>query len=115
MGDKGRTCPAAADWCDEEQYLHLLELDRAGWAWEWLRRNPDYVEDEGREDSLQLSQEARTCPTILSGVPMGEASRWGLCFRRSAELLSRARADALGCQHRRIDCPGGRASSLTRG
>jgi hypothetical protein len=114
MADNGRIRPATADWCDEEQYLHLLELDRAGWAWEWLRRNPDYVEGEGREASMQLSQEARTRPTILSGVPMGDASRWGLCFCRSGELLSRTRAHALECQHRRIGCPGGRASGLTR-
>ena len=24
-------------------YGHLLDLDRAGWAWEWLRRNPDFI------------------------------------------------------------------------
>ena len=25
---------------------HLFELDRAGWAWEWLRRNPDFMSFE---------------------------------------------------------------------
>ena len=25
---------------------HLFELDRAGWAWEWLRRNPDFMSSE---------------------------------------------------------------------
>jgi hypothetical protein len=25
------------------RYTHLLDLDRAGWAWEWLRRNPDFI------------------------------------------------------------------------
>ena len=24
----------------------LFELDRAGWAWEWLRRNPDFMSFE---------------------------------------------------------------------
>ena len=24
-------------------YAHLLDLDRAGWAWEWLRRNPEFI------------------------------------------------------------------------
>lgn len=30
------------DWRDADQYGYLTGLDRAGWAWEWLRRNPDY-------------------------------------------------------------------------
>ena len=32
-----------ADCRDPENYKHLLELDRAGWAWEWLKRNPDFI------------------------------------------------------------------------
>lgn len=31
------------DWRDRANYRDLLHLDRAGWAWKWLRRNPDYI------------------------------------------------------------------------
>ena len=24
-------------------YAYLRDLDRAGWAWEWLRRNPEFA------------------------------------------------------------------------
>jgi len=30
------------DWQDEAAYTRLRELDGAAWAWEFLRRNPDY-------------------------------------------------------------------------
>lgn len=59
-------------------YGHLLELDRAGWAWEWLRRNPDFA-------SVKLTNEARTS-TGRPGVIRLEAAsertllRWGLHY-----------------------------------
>ena len=58
-------------------YRHLLELDRAGWAWEWLRRNPDFAP----------AYSARTpcCENGKSIVVTADASRpdlmqWGLHF-----------------------------------
>lgn len=30
------------DWRCAKSYDYLRELDRPGWAWEWLRRNPEY-------------------------------------------------------------------------
>jgi len=35
------------DWRDRANYRDLLHLDRAGWAWKWLRRNPDYIARAG--------------------------------------------------------------------
>src|SRR5437762_8699302 len=32
-----------ANWRDPESYKHFLELDRQGWAWEWLKRNLDFL------------------------------------------------------------------------
>lgn len=58
-------------------YMHLLELDRAGWAWEWLCRNPNFVS----------AYSARTprCENGKSLVVTADASpsdlmRWGLHF-----------------------------------
>lgn len=31
-----------ADWRDESNYASLLQLERSGFAWEWLRRRNDY-------------------------------------------------------------------------
>lgn len=33
------------DWRRPDQYTYLQGMDRAGWAWEWLRRNSDYRRD----------------------------------------------------------------------
>lgn len=33
-------CPP--NWRSADDYADLRRLDRAGWAWEWMRRNPEY-------------------------------------------------------------------------
>jgi len=72
--------PAWPDWRDAEQYRHMLDLDRAGWAWEWLRRNPDYAEGEQNKPPGEPGRKALTHPEILSAPVSESASRWGLCF-----------------------------------
>ncbi|WP_419910315.1 transcriptional regulator domain-containing protein [Hoeflea sp.] len=37
-----------ADWRDGESYASLHGMDRTGWAWQWLRRNPDFAATSGR-------------------------------------------------------------------
>lgn len=66
-----------SDWAGTD-YAHLLELDRAGWAWEWLRRNPDFV-------PFQLANEAHTPAGHALVIQPGLASernlgRWGLHY-----------------------------------
>lgn len=66
-----------SDWAATD-YLHLLELDRAGWAWEWLRRNPDFASFE-----LGNGAHASSGPAIV--IQPGLASersllRWGLLY-----------------------------------
>ncbi len=56
----------------------LLELDRAGWAWEWLCRNPDFA-------SLKLATETRNAasrPVVIRPEAASECSllRWGLHY-----------------------------------
>jgi hypothetical protein len=73
--------PAWPDWRDAEQYRHMLDLDQAGWAWEWLRRNPDYVEERRRGALGALPDQALSYPDVLSQPMYSAALRWGLCFR----------------------------------
>ena len=59
-------------------YAHLLDLDRAGWAWEWLRRNPEFT-------SQQALAEWRLSTPCGLVVEPGEAwecqlLRWGLHY-----------------------------------
>lgn len=85
------------DWRNADDYRHLLDLDRAGWAWEWLRRNLEYEKEEGGNhgesgpDRKALTGPAMLCPS--SGVC---ARAWGLCFRRGSLLSRVASAAALG-------------------
>ena len=34
--------PPPLDWCDPQSYAYTRTLTRDAWAWEFLRRNPDY-------------------------------------------------------------------------
>jgi hypothetical protein len=58
-------------------YRHLLELDRAGWAWEWLRRNPNFVSaDSARRPCSEIGKSI-----VLTSDPSGsDLMRWGLHF-----------------------------------
>lgn len=57
---------------------HLFELDRAGWAWEWLRRNPDFM-------SLELTDEPHVEPghSLVARPALATQQRlmrWGLHY-----------------------------------
>ena len=60
-------------------YAHLLDLDRAGWAWEWLRRNPEFNEFRAvTEPNYSAScafvieaDEARECQSLRWGLHYG--------------------------------------------
>ena len=72
-----------ADWRRRESYRYTAALPRRGWAWEFLRRNPDY-----RRDAAALSTAAamEACDDGLTVLTAGAArralARWGLLFRR---------------------------------
>lgn len=38
----------SADWRDGDSYASLRGMDRTGWAWEWLRRDPGFTAAAGR-------------------------------------------------------------------
>ncbi len=92
------------NWRESATYKPLLKLDRAGWAWKWLRRNPDY--------NARMAGRAPNPPLVLpgSGVPVipatdgDDAADWGLRFRRGAQPPLRRGSDFLAG---RLGCLGG--------
>jgi len=88
-----------ADWRDPSSYQPLLKLDRVGWAWEWLRRNPEFVAAMPKS-SVQVATEPRV--VTLLDAPL--VARWGILFRwagrrllESIRLLIRARTRGRAC------------------
>jgi hypothetical protein len=68
------------DWRNAAAYRALLDIDRAGIAWEWLRRDPSYI---------AFSREHLPDAGLRSARGMfvrteANALRWGLHFRRAA-------------------------------
>jgi hypothetical protein len=60
------------DWRSSEYVDTLKNLDRAGFAWEFLRRNPAYREEYDRLD--EDPEESASSPKTVGG-------NWGLSFR----------------------------------
>src|SRR5262249_21282207 len=80
------TRPPASDWRSLARQDYLKDLDRPGFAWEFLRRNPAYQEDYNtiaREAASDAADEGTRREPLVS--------RWGLTF-----LLA-----ARGAPHRR--------------
>lgn len=86
------------DWRDPEQYRHLLDLDRAGWAWEWLRRNPDYAGSVPELPATEPQRKGAAEFAVLPPANTAEWAQWGLTFRRGAD--TRRRTGAGGLAHR---------------
>jgi len=89
------------DWRSAESYKDLLKLDREGWAWTWLKRNPDYIARLGGWSPPAPMIFPGTGVTVIPLVDADDASAWGLRFRRSARPPgSRSQAvlaTGLGC------------------
>ena len=60
------------DWRSASAVETLDRLDRAGFAWEFLRRNPRY-----RKEYSQISKAAARATAVVETV----GQRWGLSFR----------------------------------
>lgn len=65
------------DWRDNAAYRALHGIDRAGLAWEWLRRDPDYA-----AYSHQASAGAPNGSMLVQTE--ANALQWGLYFPRAA-------------------------------
>jgi hypothetical protein len=73
----------APDWRDPAGYRSLLAIDRPGFAWEFLRRNPDYCAETLRFPPLPHRDRAR--PLKLDAPARG-AARWGFGFQETPNL-----------------------------
>ena len=58
-------------------YRHLLELDRAGWAWEWLRRNSDFA---SAYSARTPSYETGKSIVVTADASPPDLMQWGLHF-----------------------------------
>lgn len=68
------------DWRDSAPYRALSGIDRAGLAWEWLRRDPAYV---------AMSARLRRAGGMAPHLEMeADARAFGLCFRRGCRPTS---------------------------
>ncbi|WP_425453603.1 transcriptional regulator domain-containing protein [Aurantiacibacter xanthus] len=77
----------APDGIDPQAYRWLTSLDRHGWAWEWLRRDPDYY--GVRRPETQASVEPLVLPAGCSDPQRG------LLFRRGPQPLGPGRSNSL--------------------
>src|SRR3546814_318201 len=76
--------PSRASWRDPANYKSLLTLDRAGWAWKWVRRNPNYISMASRLPARTRVNQRGTRLRVITTSAAEEARDWGLHFRRSA-------------------------------
>jgi hypothetical protein len=65
-----------ADWRAASSYEDLRSLDAPGFAWEFLRRNPEF-----QQHHRKLDQAARK-GKLTEADKAAFAERWGLRFRR---------------------------------
>ena len=90
--------PRTTDWRSQDAVDALLQLDRAGLAWEFLRRNPDYREDFRvtlqRIASGEISEEA---------AMTGFSRRWGVSFRPRSRLAGEGEPDDLAARTHAVE------------
>tara|TARA_R110001606_G_scaffold47570_1_gene121224 strand:+ start:52440 stop:53279 length:840 start_codon:yes stop_codon:yes gene_type:complete len=63
-------------------YAYTWKLSRSRWAWEFLRRNPRFLEDASRHDPEEVSYRpaCRSITLVRPRCDQAEAERWGLAF-----------------------------------
>jgi hypothetical protein len=67
------------DWQDSSHYHYVADLDRAGLAWEFVRRDPAY-----RAAVVRLGRVTdQTGSAYLLSDGLSDALPWGLSFRRA--------------------------------
>ena len=74
------------DWRSPDYVEALKDLDRAGFAWEFLRRNPAYRDDYDRID--EDPEEPALSPKTVGG-------NWGLSFRLQSGTRRLCRAGSV--------------------
>lgn len=75
-----------SDWRTPAAYDHVQNISAAGFAWEFIRRDPDYRRD---------FREMITSPHGATEVRTAFANRWGLRFRGRSRPACRRRSGFL--------------------
>ncbi|WP_368407089.1 transcriptional regulator domain-containing protein [Asticcacaulis aquaticus] len=70
----------AGDWKDAAAYQPLTEMDRVGWAWAWLRRNPLY-QVRSKPDLSHDGDHSQNEVQIIRARSATDAGHWGVSFR----------------------------------
>ena len=75
--------PKRSLWLQAASYDYTRRLTHRGWAWEFLRRNKDYVADWGiAQDEVTMLPGQEGPVTLRLGADGTRMQRWGLVFRR---------------------------------
>jgi hypothetical protein len=91
------------DWRSPQSADDFAHLDLAGFAQEFLRRNPDYCRE------YHALARARPAAELAQDADMiALARRWGLSFPVRARPPRRRRPRALAAGSQRLDRPAGR-------
>lgn len=101
------------DWRNSDHYRHLSRLDRAGWAWEWLRRHLAYQQAMPHQ---KVDEAVPPYPSLALLKPRSDqlAHQWGLCFRGECRLSRHACTTALGWPMRSLSFDRRRGQGLPR-
>ncbi|MER9643350.1 DUF6499 domain-containing protein [Mesorhizobium sp. M0239] len=72
--------PAWPDRQDDDDYGYVERLTSRGWAWEFLRRNPDFQKDLA--NALLGAERTNPRSVDIISLPSNtvDLSRWGLLF-----------------------------------
>ncbi|WP_419247591.1 transcriptional regulator domain-containing protein [Roseibium aggregatum] len=69
-------------WQNRAHYQCLLTLDRADWAWEFLRRHPDCPRILADPASRKLLRSAPPLSLVTQKTAPNQALAWGVRFCR---------------------------------
>ncbi|WP_265518234.1 transcriptional regulator domain-containing protein [Nitratireductor luteus] len=72
------------DWRNEKAYAYTAQLTRRGWAWEFLRRNPEFRHQLAIAIQQAMCSEVRAALQVIRSAV--DLSRWGILFRRFRKL-----------------------------
>lgn len=85
--------PDDESWRSQEATAYLDRAQRTGFAWEFLRRNPDY-----RDDYERMSRDVASGTAAALEAALALAQRWGLSFPVRSAATKRSCADIVGVQ-----------------
>jgi len=70
------------DWRCDDAYDYTDVLPRRAWAWEFLRRDPDYRQAwSDVSTTVRIETLSPNLTVIAAGAEIADMARWGLFFR----------------------------------